>query len=84
MSNFSRLLDKFKNSFPEDLQSKVDVIENFVVNYIQENEIHVMRDSKGLEQETKLLFVLHSVWKPWGIFYIPYFTKSGMNNRLEI
>ena len=25
MSNFSRLLDKFKNSFPEDLQSKVDV-----------------------------------------------------------
>jgi hypothetical protein len=41
MSNFSRLLDKFKNSFPEDLQSKVDVIENFVVNYIQENDLNV-------------------------------------------
>jgi hypothetical protein len=41
MSNFSRLLDKFKNSFPEDLQSKVDVIENFVVNYIQENDVNV-------------------------------------------
>ena len=41
MSNFSRLLDKFKNSFPEDLQSKVDVIENFVVNYIQENNLNV-------------------------------------------
>ena len=41
MSNFSRLLDKFKNSFPEDLQSKVDVIENFVVNYIQENGLNV-------------------------------------------
>ena len=41
MSNFSRLLDKFKNSFPEDLQPKVDVIENFVVNYIQENNLNV-------------------------------------------
>lgn len=41
MSNFSRLLDKFKNSLPEDLQSKVDVIENFVVNYIQENNLNV-------------------------------------------
>ena len=41
MSNFSRLLEKFKNSFPEDLQSKVDVIENFVVNYIQENDLNV-------------------------------------------
>ena len=41
MSNFSRLLEKFKSSFPEDLQSKVDVIENFVVNYIQENDINV-------------------------------------------
>ena len=41
MSNFSRLLEKFKSSFPEDLQSKVDVIENFVVNYIQENDLNV-------------------------------------------
>ena len=41
MSNFSRLLDKFKSSFPQDLQSKVDVIENFVVNYIQENNLNV-------------------------------------------
>lgn len=41
MSNFSRLLDKFKDSFPQDLQSKVDVIENFVVNYIQENNLNV-------------------------------------------
>lgn len=41
MSNFSRLLDKFKNSFPQDLQSKVDVIENFVVNYIQDNNLNV-------------------------------------------
>lgn len=41
MSNFSRLLDKFKNSFPQDLQSKVDVIKNFVVSYIQENNLNV-------------------------------------------
>lgn len=41
MSNFSRLLDKFKDSFPQELQSKVDVIENFVVNYIQENNLNV-------------------------------------------
>ena len=41
MSNFSRLLDKFKDSFPQDLQSKVDVIENFVVSYIQENSLNV-------------------------------------------
>jgi hypothetical protein len=41
MSNFSRLLDKFKNSFPPELESKVDIIENFVVNYIRDNEINV-------------------------------------------
>lgn len=41
MSNFSRLLEKFKNSFPQELESKVDVIENFVVKYIQDNEINV-------------------------------------------
>jgi hypothetical protein len=41
MSNFSRLLDKFKSSFPKDLQSKADVIENFVVNYIKENNLNV-------------------------------------------
>ena len=41
MSNFSRLLEKFKNSFPPELESKVDLIENFVVNYIRDNEINV-------------------------------------------
>jgi hypothetical protein len=41
MSNFSRLLEKFKNSFPQELEPKVDVIENFVVKYIQDNEINV-------------------------------------------
>jgi len=41
MSNFSRLLEKFKNSFPSELESKVDAIENFVVNYIRDNEINV-------------------------------------------
>ena len=41
MSNFSRLLDKFKNSFPPELESKVDIIENFVVNYIRDNKINV-------------------------------------------
>jgi len=41
MSNFSRLLDRFKYSFPQELESKVDIIENFVVNYIRDNEINV-------------------------------------------
>ena len=41
MSNFSRLLDRFKYSFPPELESKVDIIENFVVNYIRDNKINV-------------------------------------------
>lgn len=41
MSNFSKLLDQFKNNFPKDLKSKVDVIENFVVDYINKNNITV-------------------------------------------
>jgi len=41
MSNFSRLLDRFKYSFPQELESKVDIIENFVVNYIRDNKINV-------------------------------------------
>ena len=41
MSNFSRLLHRFKYSFPQELESKVDIIENFVVNYIRDNKINV-------------------------------------------
>jgi len=41
MSNFSRLLDRFKYSFPQELESKVDIIEYFVVNYIRDNKINV-------------------------------------------
>jgi hypothetical protein len=41
MSNFSKLLDKFKESFPQELQSKVGAIEKFVINYIKKNDINV-------------------------------------------
>lgn len=41
MSNFSRLLDKFKNSFPKELQPKINDIEKFVVNYIRKNDINI-------------------------------------------
>jgi hypothetical protein len=41
MSNLSRLLDQFKNNFPDELKPKVDVIEKFVVDYINKNEINV-------------------------------------------
>ena len=65
MSNFSRLLDKFKNSFPEDLQSKVDVIENFVVGYIQENDLNVKflnscsAGFKGVRTNHRGFFIYH-------------------------
>jgi len=35
-SNFDRLLNKFKENFPDELKSKSDVIKNFVVNYVKE------------------------------------------------
>jgi len=41
MSNLSRLLNQFKNNFPDELKPKVDVIEKFVVDYINKNEINV-------------------------------------------
>jgi hypothetical protein len=41
MSNFSRLLSQFKQQFPEELKSKVDVIEKFVVDYINRNNITI-------------------------------------------
>lgn len=41
MSNFSKLLDKFKSSFPQELQSKVDEIEDIVVNYIRKKGANV-------------------------------------------
>jgi hypothetical protein len=41
MSNFSRLLNQFKQQFPDELKSKVDVIEKFVVDYINKNNITV-------------------------------------------
>ena len=41
MSNFSRLLDQFKQRFPDELKSKVDVIEKFVVDYINKNNITI-------------------------------------------
>lgn len=41
MSNLSRLLDKFKNNFPDEFKPKVDIIEKFVVEYIIKNELNV-------------------------------------------
>lgn len=41
MSNLSRLLGQFKDNFPKELKSKVDVIEKFVVDYINENDINI-------------------------------------------
>lgn len=41
MSNLSRLLDQFKNNFPDELKSKVDVIEKYVIDYIIKNNITI-------------------------------------------
>lgn len=41
MSNLSRLLDQFKNNFPDELKPKVDVIEKFVVDYVMKNNITI-------------------------------------------
>ncbi len=41
MSNLSRLLSQFKNNFPDEYKSKVDVIENFIVDYITKNGLNV-------------------------------------------
>jgi hypothetical protein len=41
MSNLSRLLDKFKNNFPDEFKPKVDTIEKFIVEYIIKNELNV-------------------------------------------
>lgn len=40
-SNLNRLLDRFKSSLPKDLQPKIDVISDYIVNYIQENNFTV-------------------------------------------
>lgn len=41
MSNLSRLLDQFKNNFPNEYKSKVGIIENFIVDYITKNGLNV-------------------------------------------
>lgn len=40
-SNFARLLDHFKNNFPESEKNKVDIIQKFVESYINSNDITV-------------------------------------------
>jgi len=40
-SNLNRLLEKFKMNFPEELRPKVDIIEKFVVDYIQDHNFTV-------------------------------------------
>jgi hypothetical protein len=40
-SNLNRLLEKFKINFPEELTDKVDLIEKFVVDYIQDHNFTV-------------------------------------------
>lgn len=41
MSNLSRLLGEFKNNFPDGLKPKVDIIEKFIVDYINKNNINI-------------------------------------------
>ena len=40
-SNFDKLIDKFKENFPEELKDKVDVINDFVKNYIKDNNFTI-------------------------------------------
>jgi hypothetical protein len=40
-SNFARLLDHFKNNFPESEKDKVEVIQKFIEDYINSNNITV-------------------------------------------
>ena len=40
-SNLNKLLENFKDNFPEELKPKVDAIEKFIVNYIQEHNFTV-------------------------------------------
>jgi hypothetical protein len=40
-SNFSRLVDIFKENFPEELKPKVDVIKNFVESYVREHGFNI-------------------------------------------
>lgn len=40
-SNFARLLDHFKSHFPESEKSKVDIIQKYVEDYINSNDITV-------------------------------------------
>ena len=41
MSNLSRLLEKFKENFPEEFKFKVNLIEKFIVDYIRKSDINV-------------------------------------------
>ncbi len=41
MSNLSRLLNQFKENFPSEYKSKVDIIETFVKDYIQKQKVNV-------------------------------------------
>lgn len=41
MSNLSRLLNQFKNNFPEQYKSNIDFVEQFIVSYIRKNNINV-------------------------------------------
>ena len=40
-SNLNRLLEKFKMSFPDELKPKINMIEEFVVDYIQDHNFTV-------------------------------------------
>jgi hypothetical protein len=40
-SNLNKLLEKFKTNFPEELRPKIDIIEKFVVDYIQDHNFTV-------------------------------------------
>ena len=40
-SNLNRLLDNFKMSFPDELKPKIDMIEGFIVDYIQDHNFTV-------------------------------------------
>lgn len=41
VSNFDRLMNSYKESFPDEIKSKVDIISDFVKNYIVKNGYNV-------------------------------------------
>jgi len=88
-SNLNRLLEKFKMNFPDELKPKIDIIEKFIVNYIQDHNFTVKflnscsTGFAGVRTKDQIIICSPSAMSTFGDFIYTVFHEIRHDEQMD-